>query len=63
MAERSLTALRSLLALAQGFVTLELGGQLRRGGDLDAAYAESVRVLLDGWAAGSAEDQRDPTVS
>jgi AcrR family transcriptional regulator len=45
----SLTATRGFLALMHGFVMLVLAGQLRRGGDLDAAYERSVRAYLDGW--------------
>jgi AcrR family transcriptional regulator len=47
----SLPALRGLLALMHGFVMLELAGQLQRGGDLDAAYTQSVRAYLAGWAS------------
>jgi AcrR family transcriptional regulator len=45
----SLAALRGLLALMHGFVMLELAQQLRRGGDLDAAYQRSVQAYLAGW--------------
>lgn len=45
----SLTALRGLLALAHGFVTLEINQQLRRGGDLEEAFEKSVRAYLRGW--------------
>ncbi len=45
----SLPALRGLLALIHGFVMLELAGQLQRGGDLDAAYTQSIRAYLAGW--------------
>ncbi len=48
----SLVALRGLLALIHGFVMLELGGQLRRGGDLSAAFSGSVEAYIRGWAAG-----------
>lgn len=47
--EKSLPALRGLLALAHGFIMLELNGQFRRGGDLSAAYEESIRAYLLGW--------------
>lgn len=48
----SLPALRGLLALLHGFVTLELNGQFRRGGDLDAAFTQAVSAYLRGWSAG-----------
>ncbi len=44
----SLTALRGLLALLHGWVTLELAGQFRRGGDLDVAFAEAIRAYVAG---------------
>lgn len=46
----SLSGLRGALALAHGFVMLELHQQLRRGGDLDAAFAASVDAYLAGLA-------------
>ncbi|MAS35060.1 MAG: hypothetical protein CL610_13705 [Anaerolineaceae bacterium] len=46
---QSLPALRGLLALMHGFVMLELAQQLRRGGDLDAAYIQSVQAYIRGW--------------
>jgi AcrR family transcriptional regulator len=47
----SLTALRGALALVHGFVLLEINNQLRRGGDLDEAFRESVQAYLRGWQA------------
>ncbi|MFV9505190.1 MAG: TetR/AcrR family transcriptional regulator [Oscillochloridaceae bacterium umkhey_bin13] len=47
--EASLTALRGALALVHGFVLLELHGQLRRGGDLGAAFDAAVLAYLRGW--------------
>jgi hypothetical protein len=47
----SLTALRGLLALIHGFVVLEINQQLRRGGNLDAAYQESLAAYLAGWGS------------
>lgn len=47
---QSLTALRGAFALLHGFVMLELTDQLRRGGDLDAAFDESAQAYLAGWA-------------
>jgi AcrR family transcriptional regulator len=45
----SLTALRGALALVHGYVMLELNQQMRRGGDLRAAFFETVRAYLRGW--------------
>jgi len=45
----SLAALRGAMALLHGFVILELTNQLRRGGDLDAAFHDSVAAYLRGW--------------
>jgi AcrR family transcriptional regulator len=45
----SLAALRGVLALMHGYVSLELNGQFRRGGDLDAMYTRIVKAYLDGW--------------
>jgi AcrR family transcriptional regulator len=45
----SLTALRGLQALIHGFVMLEMNGQFRRGGDLDAAFTRSVQAYIEGW--------------
>ncbi len=46
----SLAALRGALALVHGFVFLELHAQFQRGGDLDAAFEESISAYLEGWA-------------
>jgi AcrR family transcriptional regulator len=48
-AEHSLSALRGALALVHGFVMLELNDQLQRGGDLSAAFDESIQAYLRGW--------------
>lgn len=47
--EKSLAALRGALALIHGFAMLELNGQLRRGGDLNAAFQEAIQAYLHGW--------------
>lgn len=47
--QKSLTALRGLLALVHGFTMLELNGQLQRGGDLSLTLEETVRAYLHGW--------------
>ncbi len=52
-AAQSLAALRGALALLHGFVMLELTDQLRRGGDLDAAFDQSARAYLAGWSVQS----------
>jgi AcrR family transcriptional regulator len=48
--EYSLAALRGALALVHGFVMLELKQQLQRGGDLNAAFEQSVDAYIRGWA-------------
>jgi len=48
--EDAQTAFRNLLAFLHGFVTLELSGQFRRGGDLDAAFRQSVEAFVRGWS-------------
>jgi len=47
--ENSLTALRGVLALIHGFISLELNGQFRRGGDLAATFDEVIHAYLRGW--------------
>ncbi len=52
--ERDLSAaLRGLWALIHGFILFELNGQLRRGGDLEAAFVQSVEAYLNGWSRGT----------
>jgi AcrR family transcriptional regulator len=46
---RSLAALRGIWALIHGFILFELSGQLRRGGDLEADFVQSVEAYLKGW--------------
>jgi AcrR family transcriptional regulator len=46
---QSLAALRGALALVHGFVLLELNNQLRRGGDLTAAFSQSITAYIKGW--------------
>ena len=48
--EHSLAALRGSLALTHGFITLELNGQFRRGGDLSETFDQVVRAYLAGWS-------------
>jgi AcrR family transcriptional regulator len=47
-ADRALDALRGAWALIHGFVMLELGGQFRRGGNLDSAFAAAIDLYLRG---------------
>ena len=47
--ENSLTALRGVLALIHGFISLELNGQFRRGGDLSEAIDSIILAYLRGW--------------
>jgi len=46
----ALGALRGALALAHGFVLLELNQQLQRGGDLGADYTQAIEAYLRGIA-------------
>jgi AcrR family transcriptional regulator len=45
----SLAALRGAMALAHGYVILELNGQFRRGGDLGATFTRIVEAYIAGW--------------
>jgi AcrR family transcriptional regulator len=45
----SLAALRGLQALGHGFIMLELAGQYRRGGDLDAHFEQVAWAYINGW--------------
>ncbi len=47
--ENALTALRGVWALMHGFITLELNGQFRRGGDLEATYIQTINAYIAGW--------------
>lgn len=49
----SLTALRGLLAIIHGFITLELGGQFRRGGDLSDAFTDAIQLYIQGLVVSS----------
>lgn len=48
---RALAAARTLTAYLHGFVTIEGAGLFRLGGDVDAAFAEGVGMILDGIEA------------
>jgi hypothetical protein len=43
--EHSLEAARTIVAWAHGFVSMELAGAFRLGGDVDRAYAFGVERL------------------
>ena len=49
----ALVAARTVVAWAHGFMTMELSGAFRLGGDLDAAYAYGIESILAG-VSGSA---------
>ena len=48
--ERALEAARLVTAFAHGFVSMEITGAFRLGGDVDAAYRYGVGVLVDALA-------------
>jgi len=50
----ALEAARTVVAWAHGFVTMELAGAFRLGGDLDAAYAFGIEAILDGVSRATA---------
>lgn len=50
--ERALEAARLVTAFAHGFVSMELSGAFRLGGDVDEAYGYGVDVLVDALATG-----------
>ncbi len=49
---RALEAARLLTAFANGFISMELSGAFRLGGDVDEAYRYGVDVLVDALARG-----------
>ena len=46
--EAALEAGRTVVAWAHGFVSMELAGMFRLGGDLDAAYTTGIELILAG---------------
>lgn len=50
---QALEAARLLTAFANGFVSMELNGSFRLGGDVDEAFRYGVDVLVDALAARS----------
>ena len=49
--ERALEAARLVTAFAHGFVSMEITGAFRLGGDVDDAYGYGIDVLVDALAA------------
>jgi AcrR family transcriptional regulator len=50
--DQALEAARLVTAFAHGFVSMELGGAFRLGGDVDQAYRYGVDLLVSALAAG-----------
>ena len=48
---RALESARTVVAWAHGFVSMELAGAFRLGGDLDRAYAFGIDAILAGFSA------------
>jgi AcrR family transcriptional regulator len=51
--DRALEAARTFVAWAHGFTSLELAGGFRLGGDIDAAYANGIELILAGISEGA----------
>ena len=47
----ALIAARTITAFCHGFVSMELSGAFRLGGDVEAAFAEGITLVLAGLAA------------
>ena len=58
--ERALPAARTVVAWAHGFVTMELAGAFRLGGDLDAAYTVGIEAILDGVGSATVSGAASP---
>ena len=56
--ERALEAARLVTAFAHGFVSMEITGAFRLGGDLDEAYRYGVGVLVDALTDAQAKPIR-----
>jgi hypothetical protein len=50
--DRALDAARLLTAFVHGFVSMELAGAFRLGGDIDEAFRYGVDVLVDALTGG-----------
>ena len=58
--EWALPAARTVVAWAHGFVTMELAGAFRLGGDLDAAYAFGIEAVLEGVGSATVSGAASP---
>lgn len=56
--DHALDAARALTATTFGFVSMELAGAFRLGGDVDAAWAYTVDTLIDAIATRSSRTRR-----
>jgi AcrR family transcriptional regulator len=56
--KRALEAARLMTAFAHGFVSMELSGAFRLGGDVDTAYHYGVDVLVDALVTGAGRRER-----
>lgn len=56
--DRALDAARAFVAWAHGFTSLEQAGGFRLGGDLDAAYANGIELILAGISAPATRSAR-----
>lgn len=54
---RALSAARTLTAYLHGFVSIEGAGLFRLGGDVDQAFADGVRLILDGIETATERDR------
>jgi AcrR family transcriptional regulator len=54
----ALEGARTMVAWAHGFVSMELAGGFRLGGDLDAAYAFGIEAILAGISAAAIPGSR-----
>jgi AcrR family transcriptional regulator len=55
--ERALDAARLVTAFTHGFVSMELNGTFRLGGDIDEAFRYCVDVLIAALSEGRGEDR------